>query len=78
LYTAEGLNVDGLACVAFPHNQAAGMGREVHGRSQRETFPKAWGLATLSEPLDEVGNRARGQLAAPFLSVQLGLNLFTS
>ena len=48
------------------------MGREVDGRSQ------AWGLATLSQPLDEVGNGVRGQFAAPFLSVQLGLNLFTS
>jgi len=41
----------------------------------------AWaarGLATLSQPLDEVGNGVRGQIAAPFLSVQLGLNLFTS
>jgi glutaminase len=35
-------------------------------------------LATLSQPLDEMGNGVRGQFAAPFLSVQLGLNLFTS
>ena len=41
-------------------------------------FSQAWGLATLSQPLDEVGNGVRGQIAAPFLSVPLGLNLFTS
>jgi hypothetical protein len=32
----------------------------------------------LSQPMDKVDNGVRGQIAAPFLSVQLGLNLFTS
>ena len=36
------------------------------------------GLGHAFQPLDEVGNGVRGQFAAPCLSVQLGLNLFTS
>ena len=35
-------------------------------------------LATFSPPLDEAGNRVRGQLTARFLSERLGLNLFAS
>jgi glutaminase len=40
--------------------------------------PGKGGLATFSPPLDEAGNSVRGQLAARFLSRQLGLDLFAS
>lgn len=40
--------------------------------------PGKCGLATFSPPLDNAGNSVRGQLAARFLSDQLGLNLFAS
>jgi glutaminase len=40
--------------------------------------PMKGGLATFAPPLDPSGNSVRGQLAAKFLSEQLGLNLFTS
>jgi glutaminase len=36
------------------------------------------GLATFAPPLDEAGNSVKGQMAARFLSEQLGLNLFAS
>jgi len=40
--------------------------------------PGKGGLATFGPPLDEEGNSVRGQLAARFLSRQLGLDLFVS
>jgi glutaminase len=40
--------------------------------------PNKGGLATFSPPIDEAGTSIRGQLAAKFLSEQLGLNLFAS
>jgi glutaminase len=40
--------------------------------------PGKGGLATFSPPLDQAGNSVRGQLAARFLSRQLGLDLFVS
>ena len=40
--------------------------------------PGKGGLAMFSPPLDEAGNSVRGQLATPYLSERLGLNLFAS
>lgn len=40
--------------------------------------PGKGGLATFSPPLDTAGNSVRGQLAARFLSEELGMNLFAS
>lgn len=40
--------------------------------------PGKGGLGTFAPPLDEAGNSVKGQLAARFLSEQLGLNLFAS
>jgi glutaminase len=40
--------------------------------------PGKGGLGVFSPPLDEAGNSVRGQLAARFLSEELGLNLFAS
>jgi glutaminase len=40
--------------------------------------PGKGGLATYSTPLDDAGNSVRGQLAARYLSRQLGLDLFVS
>ncbi|MFN8533301.1 MAG: glutaminase A [Dehalococcoidia bacterium] len=40
--------------------------------------PGKGGLGAFSPPLDAAGNSVRGQLAARFLSEQLGLNLFAS
>jgi glutaminase len=40
--------------------------------------PGKGGLATFAPPLDEAGNSVKGQLAARFLSEELGLNLFAS
>ncbi|CUR55838.1 Glutaminase 2 [metagenome] len=40
--------------------------------------PGKGGLGTFAPPLDAAGNSVRGQLAARFLSEQLGLNLFVS
>jgi len=40
--------------------------------------PGKGGLGVFSPPLDAAGNSVRGQLAARFLSDQLGLNLFAS
>jgi glutaminase len=40
--------------------------------------PGKGGLATYAPRLDAVGNSVKGQLAARFLSAQLGLNLFVS
>jgi glutaminase len=40
--------------------------------------PGKGGLGTFAPPLDAVGNSVKGQLAARFLSQQLGLNLFVS
>ena len=40
--------------------------------------PGKGGLGTFAPPLDPAGNSVRGQLAARFLSEQLGLNLFVS
>lgn len=40
--------------------------------------PGKGGLGTFSPPLDAAGNSVRGQLAARFLSEELGLNLFAS
>jgi glutaminase len=40
--------------------------------------PGKGGLGTFSPPLDAAGNSVRGQLAAAFLSRQLGLDLFVS
>ena len=40
--------------------------------------PRKCGLGTFAPPLDQSGNSVRGQLAARFLSEQLGLNLFAS
>jgi len=40
--------------------------------------PGKGGMGTFSPPLDQAGNSIRGQLAAKFLSLRLGLNLFAS
>jgi glutaminase len=40
--------------------------------------PGKGGMGAFAPPLDAAGNSVRGQLAARFLSEQLGLNLFTS
>jgi len=40
--------------------------------------PGKGGMATFAPPLDHAGNSVRGQLAARFLSEQLGLSLFAS
>jgi glutaminase len=40
--------------------------------------PGKGGLGTFSPPLDAAGNSVRGQLAAKFLSQQLGMDLFVS
>ena len=40
--------------------------------------PGKGGLGTFAPPLDAAGNSVKGQLAAHFLSEQLGLNLFAS
>lgn len=40
--------------------------------------PGTWGLGTYAPPLDSAGNSVKGQLAAQFLSEQLGLNMFAS
>ncbi len=40
--------------------------------------PGKGGLGTFAPPLDAAGNSVKGQLAARFLSEQLGLNLFAS
>ena len=40
--------------------------------------PGKGGLATFAPPLDDSGNSVKGQLAARFLSEELGLNLFAS
>lgn len=40
--------------------------------------PGKGGLGVFSPPLDQAGNSVRGQLAAKFLSEQLGMNLFIS
>ena len=40
--------------------------------------PGKGGLGTFAPPLDGAGNSVKGQLAARFLSEQLGLNLFAS
>ena len=40
--------------------------------------PGKGGLGTYAPPLDAAGNSVRGQLAARFLSEQLGLSLFAS
>lgn len=42
------------------------------------TAPGKGGLGTFAPPLDVAGNSVKGQLAARFLSEQLGLNLFAS
>jgi len=67
------LRLNGIRCIA---EAPAWAGRCTAGLNVRLFTGR--GLATLSPPLDEAGNRVRGQLAAPFLSAQLGLNLFTS
>ena len=40
--------------------------------------PGTWGIGTYAPPLDAAGNSVKGQLAAAFLSEQLGLNMFAS
>ena len=40
--------------------------------------PGKGGLGTFAPPLDLAGNSVRGQLAARFLSRQLGLDIFVS
>jgi glutaminase len=40
--------------------------------------PGMWGIGTYAPPLDTAGNSVKGQLAAQFLSEQLGLNMFAS
>jgi glutaminase len=40
--------------------------------------PGKGGLGTFAPPLDETGNSVRGRLAAAFLSLRLGLDLFVS
>lgn len=40
--------------------------------------PGKGGLGAFAPPLDAAGNSVRGQLAAHFLSVQLGMNIFAS
>ena len=40
--------------------------------------PGKGGLGTFAPPLDKAGNSVRGQLAAKFLSQQLGMDLFVS
>jgi glutaminase len=40
--------------------------------------PGKGGLGTFAPPLDSAGNSVKGQLAAKFLSQQLGMNLFVS
>ncbi len=40
--------------------------------------PGKCGLGTFAPPLDQAGNSVKGQLAARFLSEELGLNLFAS
>ena len=40
--------------------------------------PGKGGLGTFAPPLDSTGNSVKGQLAAKFLSQQLGMNLFVS
>jgi glutaminase len=40
--------------------------------------PGKGGMGTFAPPLDDAGNSIKGQLAAKFLSEQLGLNLFAS
>jgi glutaminase len=40
--------------------------------------PGKCGLGTFAPPLDDAGNSVKGQLAARYLSEQLGLNLFAS
>jgi len=40
--------------------------------------PGKGGLGTFAPLLDEAGNSVKGQLAARFLSAELGLNLFAS
>jgi glutaminase len=40
--------------------------------------PGKGGFGAFSPPLDSAGNSVRGQLAARFLSEQLGMNLFAS
>jgi glutaminase len=40
--------------------------------------PGKGALSTFAPPLDEYGNSVKGQLAARFLSHQLGLTLFAS
>lgn len=40
--------------------------------------PGKGGLSTFAPPLDQAGNSVKGQLAAKFLSEQMGLDIFTS
>jgi glutaminase len=68
LYETSG---DWLTTIGLPGKSGVGGGLIT-------AAPGKGGLGVFSPPLDAAGNSVRGQLAATFLSEQLGLNLFAS